>query len=283
MTAQNQIPEFDLFGETGGFPDVVHCEAIRDRAPRYGWSIAPHRHGGMAQVFLIEAGAARVLLDREHRKMAEGQALFVPAQVVHGFEFVDGTAGQVLSFPLPVLKAAAPGQGDLARQLSRPFIVETEPELSGLVGSFVRRFGESGLFRAPMLIALAQAVLVRMAELGGEGGARPATAAERQVARFEALIARHMSEGWKLADYASALSVTPGHLGRLCREAAGRGAGAHLDAAVMTEACRLLAFTQLPVADIGFRLGYQDPPYFSRRFRAVTGETPTAYRARFVS
>ncbi|WP_138467842.1 helix-turn-helix domain-containing protein [Poseidonocella sp. HB161398] len=283
MSAQNPIPDFDLFGETGGFPDVVHCEAIRDRAPRYGWSIAPHRHNGMAQIFVVETGGARVLVDREQREMTQGQALFVPAQAVHGFEFQDGTAGLVLSFPLPLLQAVTQGQGDLARQLAHPFLAEPGAALSGLIAALAARFAEAGTYRAPMLVALAQAVLVGMAERGGAGEGRRATAAERQVARFDALIAAHMAEGWKLSDYASALSVTPGHLGRLCREVAGRGAGAHLDAAVMSEACRLLAFTQLPVAEIGFRLGYQDPPYFSRRFRAVTGETPTAYRARFVS
>lgn len=49
----------------------------------------------------------------------------------------------------------------------------------------------------------------------------------------------------------------------------------------LTEARRLLAFTLLPVAEIGYRLGFPDPAYFSRRFRAATGESPSVYRARF--
>ena len=55
---------------------------------------------------------------------------------------------------------------------------------------------------------------------------------------------------------------------------------AFLETAAMTEACRLIAFTRLPVAEVGYRLGYTDPPYFSRRFRARMGESPSAYRAR---
>ena len=48
----------------------------------------------------------------------------------------------------------------------------------------------------------------------------------------------------------------------------------------MEEACRLLAFTALPVSQVGYRLGYGDPSYFTRRFTRLQGQTPSAYRAR---
>lgn len=100
---------------------------------------------------------------------------------------------------------------------------------------------------------------------------------------FGQLIARHMAEGWGVADYASALSVTAGHLNRICRAATGTSAGRHIEIAVMTEASRLLAFTQLPVTEVGYRLGFDDPSYFSRRFRALRGEAPSDYRRRFAT
>ncbi len=50
--------------------------------------------------------------------------------------------------------------------------------------------------------------------------------------------------------------------------------------AVMRRACRLLAETDLPVATVAERLGFADPLYFSRRFRAVIGEPATAWRQR---
>ncbi|MEF9606167.1 helix-turn-helix transcriptional regulator, partial [Paracoccus sp. PXZ] len=78
-----------------------------------------------------------------------------------------------------------------------------------------------------------------------------------------------------------ALSITPGHLNRICRAATGESASRHIEKAVMTEASRLLAFTRLSVAEIGYRLGFSDPSYFSRRFRVMTGQSPTTYRDRF--
>lgn len=80
-----------------------------------------------------------------------------------------------------------------------------------------------------------------------------------------------------------ACCCTPGHLNRLCQAALGTSASRHIEALTMTEARRLLAFTRLTVAEVGYRLGFADPSYFSRRFRAETGESPSAYRARFNS
>ena len=56
------------------------------------------------------------------------------------------------------------------------------------------------------------------------------------------------------------------------------GAKAYIEQAVMGEASRLLAFTRLPMSEIGYRLGFDDPSHFSKRFRAARGLAPSAYR-----
>jgi len=48
--------------------------------------------------------------------------------------------------------------------------------------------------------------------------------------------------------------------------------------AKIQHACFLLDTTPLSVSDIGLRLGYKDPYYFSRIFRKVMGVSPRAYR-----
>ena len=86
MSQPAHIPNFNLFGETTAFPDVVHCEAVLDRAGQHGWRISPHRHTQMAQVFQISSGAAQVTLDGLERRLEPGQYLYIPPQVVHGFD-----------------------------------------------------------------------------------------------------------------------------------------------------------------------------------------------------
>jgi AraC-like DNA-binding protein len=43
-------------------------------------------------------------------------------------------------------------------------------------------------------------------------------------------------------------------------------------------ACRLLDTTTLTVREIGYRVGYEDPYYFSRMFRKLMGLSPRQYR-----
>lgn len=281
MDTHKRIPDFNLFGETSAFPDVVHCERIVDRARLHDWTISPHRHREMVQLFLMHRGAAQARVDGREYILKDGDFLYVPRHSVHGFSFRRGSEGLVLSFPLPVAQLVGSGSAELAARLGQPIIGESGDGLETLCAQLAAAFASTGTYRAQLLAALAQAVLAGTAEIGAQAEARDPSVSHRHMLAFDGLLARHLGSGWRAADYATALSITPGHLNRLCRAASGQSASRYIDTAVMTEASRLLAFTQLPIAEIGYRLGFEDPAYFSRRFRAVRGLTPSDYRARF--
>ncbi|MBF9030018.1 helix-turn-helix domain-containing protein [Rhodobacterales bacterium HKCCE3408] len=280
MTADGSIPVFTLFGETAQFPDILHCERIADRAPAHGWEITAHRHAQMAQLLVIEDGAVSARLDDEEIRLTGGMAIFLPAQVVHAFRFAPETAGWVLSFPLAVLRSAGPDAAGVADALARPWHGDVDEDLGDLVALLTRTMTRTGSFRAERAVGLAHALLARLAGTIPVGDAAPA---DPRMARLDALVADHMGDAWQVSDYARALSVSTGHLSRLCRNAAGLGAKAYVEQAILEEAARMLAFTQLPVSEIGYRTGFSDPSYFSKRFRAARGISPTGYRALFVS
>lgn len=282
MRRGDSIPLFNLFGETSAFPDVVHCERIRERASAHGWVISAHRHDQMAQLFEIEDGEVETQLDGNTTVLKSGTFLFVPVQVVHGFSFSPGTEGKVLSFPLAVVAGFGHGSRDAADSLTRPLVGKMQGPLPVLTRLLVETFFGTGTFRTQAALGLSHAIFASLAELGQAEGGSTANASPGYLASLDALIADHMSERWRPGDYAAALSISAGHLSRLCRSARGVSASDYIEAAVMTEACRLLAFSLMPVSEIGYRLGYGDPPYFSRRFRAVQGLTPSGYRARFL-
>jgi len=279
MSQPAHIPIFNLFGETTAFPDVVHCESVLDRAGLHGWVISPHRHTQMAQVFQISTGAAKVTLDGMERQLGPSQYLYIPPQIVHGFEFTKGTEGTVLSIPSPVVARLGPKTAALDNWLGSSQHGALSEGAGGLLSSVVTTYGSNGNFRAQRLVSLTHALLAALADESTADAASPKDP-NRQMQQLDALITGHLAEGWRARDYASALHVTTGHLNRVVRGTAGMSLTAYLETAVMTEACRLIAFTRLAVAEVGYRLGYADPPYFSRRFRLRMGETPSAYRAR---
>ena len=279
MQVNPTIPIFTLFGEHEHFPDVVHCERIHARAGLTDWVISPHRHAQMAQFFSIESGAASAQVDGVSLELSTQEFLYIPAQIVHGFAFTLGTEGLVLSFPVSVLAALSPQPPTLTQSLSIPVTSQVSPTLAQLFQQFSTCFESTGTFRTQRLVALSHAILAETAEIGAKSTLP--TVGHKTLERFDALLQQHLSDGWRAHNFASALSITTGHLSRICRQTTGQSASAYIETAVMTEASRLLAFTRLPVAEVGYRLGYTDPPYFSRRFHKACGVTPRDYRARF--
>lgn len=283
MRRSGPIPVFNLFGETADFPDVAHCERIRDRAALHDWEIAPHRHREMLQVLLIRHGFAEAWLDRRRLELQDGDFLYVPGRIVHGFRFRKGSDGHVFSFPAPLASPLRGASAAMAARLDEPFKGRTSAALNALTDVFIEAFsGGEDSFRAPLLAAMAQGVLGMICRIDGRDREKPPPQSpSRRMEAFEALIMGSLSEPRRVQDFAEALRVTPGHLNRICQTAAGCGAQRFIEVRRMTEACRLLAFTRLSVAEVGYRLGFADPSYFSRRFRAVQGLTPSAYRLRF--
>jgi AraC-like DNA-binding protein len=96
--------------------------------------------------------------------------------------------------------------------------------------------------------------------------------------RFQARVERDFRRRHRLADYASELGVSPGHLNTLCRTRLRRSAGAWIRARITLEAKRLLLYSDATAAQIAARLGFEDPSYFARFFRREAGESATRFR-----
>ena len=69
--------------------------------------------------------------------------------------------------------------------------------------------------------------------------------------------------------------------GRRFAQATGMTPLAYVQRLRVEEAKRRLERTAEPVDEIGWRVGYEDPAFFRRLFRRITGLSPAAYRKRF--
>ena len=81
-----------------------------------------------------------------------------------------------------------------------------------------------------------------------------------------------------LAMYAAELGLTQTELRALTSRATGRTPMQVVLEARVDEAKILLAGTRLSVAEIGRRVGYDDPGYFSRLFDRMVGQPPSQFR-----
>lgn len=100
--------------------------------------------------------------------------------------------------------------------------------------------------------------------------------ARAAIAHMEANLARPVT----LGELAAAAGVSIFHFSRGFRNAVGEPPLRHLARLRIREACRLLAETGAPVAQIAATVGYRSPQAFARAFERLCGCPPTTWRAR---
>lgn len=273
------IRVYNLFGEAGDLPDVVHCETIASRSVLHDWTLAVHRHARLHQVLLIERGGGEATLDGRVVPLKPMQIVNVPVGHVHGFRFVPGTQGWVLTIAAEILDEALLAAEGLRGVLSRSAVVRGTPQVRATMKQIFAEHAARDFGRAHVLRALSAAMIGLVARaLTSESGSS-GNSESNLFRRFEALLEQHHLERWTVADYANTLAITPTHLNRVTRAATGDTASHLILNRLIREARRNLVYTNLPVSTIAYALGFEDPAYFSRVYTAATGLSPRAFRA----
>jgi quercetin dioxygenase-like cupin family protein len=77
---------------TGPDTNGMFCLLVDEPSP--GWALPPHLHHGVAETIHILYGEFEMEVDGQRRRLAAGQTLHVPADVVHAGGNVGGSPGR---------------------------------------------------------------------------------------------------------------------------------------------------------------------------------------------
>ena len=124
---------------------------------------------------------------------------------------------------------------------------------------------------------LLKALLVKVLEVASSNN----TYVSSRLGIYEAfleLLNSEMVDRHKVAYYAEALNTSPQNLNAICRKAAGISATEVIADFVLSEAKRLLIYTDRTISEITFQLGFKDPSHFVKYFKRHTLTTPLQFR-----
>jgi AraC family transcriptional regulator of arabinose operon len=101
-----------------------------------------------------------------------------------------------------------------------------------------------------------------------------------RVRRVLDQICRHLDRPHSLQSLATSVGVSVSHLMRLFRGKLGLTPIQFIERERITRAKQMLELTPLTIQAIAWEVGYEDPFYFTQRFKKQTGLSPRAYRTK---
>ncbi|RLJ31023.1 AraC-like DNA-binding protein [Chryseobacterium sp. 7] len=93
----------------------------------------------------------------------------------------------------------------------------------------------------------------------------------------------HFREKHNVAEYAELLHIAPKTLTHKFKNLNLESPNQFIINRILLEAKRLLFYTDKPVKEIAYDLGYEDPAYFNRLFTNKTGSTPSNFKKNYSS
>lgn len=91
-------------------------------------------------------------------------------------------------------------------------------------------------------------------------------------------LSNHMDSILSLEEMAMEVNLSPSHFSYLFKKKTGFSPIEYFNHLKIQQACQYLLFTELRIKEISYKLGIEDPYYFSRMFTKVMGMSPNSYR-----
>jgi signal transduction histidine kinase/AraC-like DNA-binding protein len=101
---------------------------------------------------------------------------------------------------------------------------------------------------------------------------------EQLVKKTQDYIANHFAREITREDIADTLGVSPAYVSRVFRRHTGMALWDYVTSFRIARARELLQHSDMTITEIAFATGFNEPAYFSRMFRKVTGKPPKEFR-----
>jgi AraC family transcriptional regulator, transcriptional activator of pobA len=254
--------------------------------------LRPHRKQHYFFLFVIR-GSSFHLVDLQPQTVRDGELLFVLPHQIHQLQpYAKTPEGENGRSEMEYYKMSF--DQTCLSLLPRPF-----PFLVNPLNNQRIHFGEKTAHRAGVLFGLlsqllleaqtpTELVLAHLSSLLTEidlayfsqvAEAAPKRGNLSKFIQFKLLIEAELTEQASIETIASRLAVNSNSLYTLVKQFSGLSPKAFITSRLILEAQRRLYYSEASVKELAFDLGFNDPDYFSRLFRKVTGKSVAGFLA----
>ncbi|MCL4640986.1 MULTISPECIES: helix-turn-helix domain-containing protein [Olivibacter] len=278
MVKQN-IPIYNVPSTGEGYSDEFDIKRLSYGHDRYEKTTAPHRHDHYTLIILCQ-GTTRQFIDFKEYEAKDAALLFMRPGQVH-YEVDPGNAEMYLVTFKGDFLFSYSADNHWEQQFSSNLLSLKKHELERILAFVALIEEEYTLFKqnravvAQLLLALLEKTESYVSPHTHITGRKRYSTLMRQ---FIALVEKDFLSHTKVADYASKLFISAGHLNDVVKEMTGTNAKTVIDERRVLEAKRLLFWTQLPIREVGWKIGFEDPAYFTRFFKKHTGKLPASFQ-----
>jgi AraC family transcriptional activator of pobA len=266
---------------------VRPSENVEARAIRSGLDIAEFvLRGGRSHLFLLLSGNGLLKAGSGENRLAAPSFLWLPHGQPGALRLEAGTRGATLSIPDIMLGRAIPAGpvgSHIRSVIGHPIIgrrLDAAPSgrMTELAATVERELFENG----PAADAVVQSCLtLLLIEIWRTSRPEPGASAAMPrniVHSFLFLVDLHLKDHWSVGRYAEQLGVSRERLNSAVKRATGRTPLSHIHRRLMAEAREMLGEPGFQVAEVAYRLGFDDAAYFNRFFQRHAGMPPGRYR-----
>jgi AraC family transcriptional regulator, transcriptional activator of pobA len=247
----------------------------------------PHAHNFL-QVFLLEEGTTIIQHEEQNFEVTAPAFLSIPKNTEHGFTSSDDCRGWIINLSDNFLENILKKDADMVMELDVIHIehLEEGEETERIIlamRKIVAEFNQNLSGKAIMLQSLVSILMVRLHRLPKKTSDfllpnNSNNASKIYFRRFMQLVKTAHSFRKSIEEYAAELSISQGHLNRICQTIAGKSPKEIIINYCMIEAQKALTNIEKSISQVAYDISFEDPAYFSRLFKKRMGISPKKFR-----
>ncbi|WP_461787714.1 helix-turn-helix transcriptional regulator [Pedobacter sp.] len=289
---KKNIPVYDIKYFSAYKNDGILVSRFGTYAKQHQHLHTAHRHS-FYHLVLFTKGAGKHQIDFDTFEVRPNLIYFMIPGQVHSWNFTSEPDGYIINFSAAyfsslLLKQDYLGKFSFFSGITNQQVLDLDEPTSSKVFGIFEDILKEGKIQQPWSDDLVKVLLLQLfieieRSVNGDQHLPKNNYNDTILRNFQQLIEQNYTTLKLPKQYAELLYITPNHLNALCNEFLGMSAGKLIRNRIILEAKRLLVNLDLRVAEVAFKLNFEDQSYFVKFFKKYEGVTPDKFRKQYIS